>query len=125
MVGFAAINLTTFGCDLSVLTATHSGLGWPLPVCITAGYLTGFSLSFVLNRALNFDTHRPVGGQLARYVLVVAVNYLVNLLGIGDGLAAAGLDYRLARLVAGLCEAVFVYSAMRWWVFKEDSSASS
>jgi hypothetical protein len=47
----------------------------------------------------------------------VAVNYLVWILGVGDGLAALGADYRLARIAAGACEALYMYAAMRWLVF--------
>ena len=53
------------------------------------------------------------------YVVVVIVNYLVWILGVGDGLAALGLDYRLARIAAGACEALYMYAAMRWLVFRD------
>jgi putative flippase GtrA len=119
LLGYAIINSLTFGLDLSLLTAFHGGLNWPLPLSITLSYATAFGLSFTLNRQLNFRSHRPVGRQLVIYVAVVLINYLVWILGVGDGLAAVGLDYRLARLVAGACEAVYMYLAMRWLVFRE------
>lgn len=71
----------------------------------------------MLNRWLNFEPERPVGTQIGRYVAVVAVNYAVVVLGVTHGLAAAGVPYQLARLAAGACEAVYVYAAMRWFVF--------
>jgi hypothetical protein len=40
------------------------------------------------------------------------------ILGVGAGLAALGLNYQLARLAAGGCEAVYMYAAMRWVVFR-------
>jgi hypothetical protein len=73
----------------------------------------------VLNRALNFRSHGAVGPQVAVYAAVVIVNYLAWILGVGDGLAALGLDYRLARIVAGACEALYMYAAMRWLVFRD------
>jgi hypothetical protein len=33
-------------------------------------------------------------------------------------LAAIGVHYQLSRLAAGGCEAVYMYSAMRWVVFR-------
>ena len=39
--------------------------------------------------------------------------------GVGDGLTALVLDYRLARVVAGACEALYMYAAMRWLVFRD------
>jgi putative flippase GtrA len=116
---FAVINLFTFAVDLLLLTTLHGGLRWPLPVSITVAYLTAFGLSFVLNRALNFRSHGAVGPQVTVYAAVVAVNYLVWILGVGDGLAALGADYRLARIAAGACEALYMYAALRWLVFRD------
>jgi len=125
LLGFAIINGFTFTVDLGVLTTLHGGLRWPLPVSITVAYLTAFALSYLLNRVLNFRSHGAVGPQIAVYIAVVIVNYLVWILGVGDGLAALGLDYRLARIVAGACEALYMYAAMRWLVFRDVQRAAA
>ena len=125
LIGFAVINGFTFTIDLGVLTTLHGGLRWPLPVSITVAYLTAFALSYLLNRVLNFRSHGAVGPQIAVYIAVVIVNYLVWILGVGDGLAALGLDYRLARIVAGACEALYMYAAMRWLVFRDVQRAAA
>jgi putative flippase GtrA len=117
-LGFAVINSFTFGVDLALLYVLHGVLGLMLPLSITCAYAAAFALSFVLNRAFNFRSHAPAGKQFAVYVVVVVINYLVWILGVGSGLAALGLDYRIARLVAGACEAVYMYVAMRWVVFR-------
>ena len=52
------------------------------------------------------------------YAIVVIVNYLAFILAVSSGLAHLGVDYRLARVAAGACEAVFMYSALRWVVFR-------
>ena len=119
LLGFAVINGCTFAVDLGLLTILHGGLRWPLPVAFTVAYVTAFGLSYLLNRALNFRSHGAVGPQVAVYTAVVLVNYLAWILGVGDGLAALGLDYRLARIVAGACEALYMYAAMRWLVFRD------
>jgi len=119
MLGFAVINSCTFTVDLALLTALHGGLRWPVPVSITLSYLTASGLSYLLNRWLNFRSHGPVASQSGVYAVVVIVNYLANILGVGAGLAALGLDYQLARVAAGLCEAVYMYVAMRWVVFRD------
>ena len=41
------------------------------------------------------------------------------ILGVGAGLAALGLDYRLARAAGGACEGLYTYAAMRWLVFRD------
>jgi putative flippase GtrA len=117
LVGFALINGVTFGVDLGLLTMLHGWWGLPLWLSITLGYLGAFGLGFVLNRALNFRSHAPVGAQAVRYGVVIGVNYLVFLLGVGGGLTALGVEYHLSRLAAGVAEGVFMYCALRWVVF--------
>ena len=105
--------------DLGLLTAFHGGLRWPLPVAITMAYVLASGLGYVLNRTLNFRSHGAVGPQLAVYAAAVTVNFLAIILGITTGLAALGLQYQLARLAASGCESVYMYSAMRWLVFRD------
>ncbi|GAA3826087.1 GtrA family protein [Amycolatopsis tucumanensis] len=122
-VGFALINGFTFGVDLLLLTLGHGVAGLPLPVAITAAYVCAFALSFVLNRVFNFRSHAPVGRQAVLYAIAVAVNYFAFILGAGAGLAALGVQYHLARIIAGALEAVFLYSVLRWIVFTDRSRA--
>ncbi|APE33420.1 polysaccharide synthesis protein GtrA [Nocardia mangyaensis] len=123
LLGFGLINSFTFGVDLLLLTVLHGGLGVPIALSITLAYIVAFGLAFVLNRTFNFHSHAPMGKQAAVYAVVVLVNYLAFILGVGSGLTALGVDYHLARLGAGACEAVYMYSAMRWIVFRRRRSA--
>jgi putative flippase GtrA len=117
-LGFAVINGFTFGVDLLLLSGLHAGLGLALPIAVTVAYACAFALSYYLNRTLNFHSRAPVGPQFAVYVVVVVVNYLAFILGVSSALTALGMDFRLARILAGGCEAVYMYSAMRWVVFR-------
>jgi putative flippase GtrA len=117
-LGFVVLNSFTFAVDLALLTLLHGGLGAALPVAVTMAYACAFTLSYFLNRILNFRSHGAVGPQFAVYVVVVVVNYLAFILGVSSGLVALGVEYHVARIVAGACEAVYMYSAMRWMVFR-------
>jgi len=117
-LGFCLINGLTFGVDLMILTGLHSGLRIPVPIAVSGAYVCAFTLSYVLNRTFNFQSHAAVGPQVAVYVGVVIVNYLVFILGVTSVLATIGVQYQLSRILAGICEAVYVYSAMRWLVFR-------
>ena len=119
LLGYAVISSLTFSVDLALLTAFHGGLRWPLPVAVTAAYVLASGLGYLLNRTLNFRSHGAVGPQLTVYAAVVTVNFLALILGVSTGLAALGLDYRLARLTAAGCECVYMYAAMRWLVFRD------
>ena len=123
LLGYAVISSITFAVDLALLTAFHGGLRWPLPVAITVAYVLASGLGYFLNRTLNFRSHGAVGPQLTVYAAVVTVNFLALILGLTTGLAALGLDYRLARLTAAGCECVYMYSAMRWLVFRDAGPA--
>ena len=118
-LGFCLINSFTFGVDLVLLYLMHGVLQLPVPIAVTVAYACAFALSYVLNRIFNFSSHAPVGPQLAIYVVVVVVNYLAFILGVSSLLTYLGVDYRIARLGAGACEAVYMYSMMRWVVFRK------
>ncbi len=117
-LGFCLINSFTFGVDLVLLYVMHGWLNLPVPIAVTVAYACAFALSYVLNRIFNFQSHAPVGPQLSIYVVVVVVNYLAFILGLVSLLTYLGIDYRIARLAAGACEAVYMYSMMRWVVFR-------
>jgi putative flippase GtrA len=119
LLGFAVINGFTFGVDLTLLTVLHSWVNLPLWQSITIAYSCAFGLSYVLNRAFNFRSHAAAGPQVAVYVVVVVINYLVWILGVGAGLAALGVEYHVARIAAGACEGAYMYCAMRWVVFRK------
>jgi putative flippase GtrA len=121
-LGFVVLNGLTFGVDLALLTVLHGALGVMLPVAVTVAYACAFTLSYVLNRVLNFRSHGAVGPQFAVYVAVVVVNYLAFILGVSNGLTSLGVEYHVARIIAGACEAIYMYSAMRWVVFRPSST---
>lgn len=118
VVGFLLLNSLTFGIDLALLGTLRGLAHWPLPAAVSLAYATAFAVNFALNRALNFRVHGALGRQLGGYVLAVALNYLLWILGLADLLAWAGVDYRLARVAAGACEAAYMYAALRWVVFR-------
>lgn len=117
LVGFALINGFTFGVDLVLLTLARSVFGLALPVSVSVAYVCAFALSFFLNRSMNFRSHAPVGRQAVLYAIAIGVNYVVFILGVGAGLAVTGVEYHLARILAGACEGVFLYCVLRWIVF--------
>lgn len=119
VVGYLLINLCTFFLDLALLAAFHGGLRWPVPVAVTLSYGTAGMVSYVANRVLNFRSHGPLGRQLPVYVAIMVSNYLIFVLGLTTGLAAAGVYYELARVIAACCEGVYLYCCMRWIVFRE------
>lgn len=119
VVGYLLINLCTFGIDLGLLGVFHGTAKLPLPVAVTFSYGTAGVISYVANRVLNFQSHAAVGRQFALFIVAEVSNYLIFVLGVTDGLAAAGLYYEFARIIAACCEGVYLYCWMRWLVFRD------
>lgn len=119
VVGYAVINLGTFFLDLGVLALMHGVAGLPLPAAVTLSYGSAGTVSYIANRVLNFRSHGAVGRQLALFVAAEASNYLIFVLGLTDALAAAGIYFELARVIAACCEGVYLYCCMRWLVFRD------
>ena len=122
-VGYCLLNGTTFALDLGLLHLLYNVLSWPSPVALTVAYCTALSLAYLLNRWFNFQSHGSVAKQSVRYVAVVLVNYLALILGVGSGLTHLGLPQLVARVIAGACEAVYMYAAMRWIVFRDEATS--
>ncbi len=127
LVGYLLINLCTFFVDLGLLGLFHGDFRWPIPAAVTLSYGTASAISYVLNRVLNFRSHQNVGRQFPVYVAVSASNYLIFVLGLTDLLSTLGVYYELSRVIAACCEAVYLYSMLRWVVFRdtEDADATS
>jgi putative flippase GtrA len=119
VIGYLLINLCTFFLDLALLAAFHGALRWPVPLAVTLSYGTAGMVSYAANRVLNFRSHGALGRQLPLYVAVMVSNYLMFVLGLTTGLAAAGVYYELARVIAAACEGVYLYCCMRWIVFRD------
>ena len=119
VVGYLLINGSTFCLDLALLTLFHGAFKAPLPIAVTLSYGIAGLVSYTANRILNFRSHGAVGTQLPLYVAIMTTNYLVFILGLVDLLAAVGVEYQVARVLAACCEGVFLYCAMRWLVFRD------
>ena len=124
LLGYLLINLCTFFLDLSLLAAFHGGLRWPLPAAVTLSYGSASVASYLLNRVLNFRSHANVGTQFPLFVAVSASNYLIFVLGLTDLLSFVGVYYELSRVIAACCEAGYLYSMMRWVVFRDTTAVT-
>ncbi|MGH3211494.1 MAG: GtrA family protein [Trebonia sp.] len=123
LVGYLLINLCTFFIDLSLLGLFHGTFRWPIPLAVTLSYGTASVISYIANRILNFRSHEDVGRQFPLYVAVSASNYLIFVLGLTDLLSSVGVYYELSRVIAACCEAVYLYTMLRFVVFRGSPGA--
>src|SRR6201995_716791 len=123
LVGYLLINLCPFFIDLGLLVLFHGHFRWPIPVAVTLSYGTASVISYVANRILNFRSHENVGRQFPLYVAVSASNYLIFVLGLTDLLTHLGVYYEFSRVIAACCEAVYLYTMLRFVVFRGSPGA--
>src|SRR6202012_5258541 len=101
----------------------HGTVGWPIPVAGTLSYGTASVPSQVLTRVLTSRSHDVVGRQFPVYVAVSASNYLIFVLGLTDLLSTLGVYYEFSRVIAACCEAVYLYTMLRFVVFRGSPGA--
>lgn len=118
LVGYVLINAFTFSTDMALLTLCYRVLHVPYGLSVSTGYIIALGLAYLLNRAFNFESHSKVGGELVRYVVVVVINYTCLVLGLSKLLHGIGVQFQLARLCAATAEAAFMYTMMRFVVFR-------
>jgi putative flippase GtrA len=119
IVGYLIINGCTFCLDLILLTVFHGGLKIVPWLAVTMSYSTAGIVSYIANRVFNFESHGAVGRQVPLQIAALASNYFIFVLGLFDLLVHVGVQYDLARVLAACCEGVYLYSAMRWVVFRD------
>jgi len=119
-VGFVVLGTFTFGIDMAILASMHT---WapavPLPVDVAFGYLCAFGINYVLNRTMNFKSHAPVGGQLAKFVVITLADLGFTTLAT-TWLADVGVPFAVARVAAACCVGLFTYVGARFWVFRKE-----
>ena len=114
-VAFLAVGLLSFVADLGTLWGLHAH-GVPLVPATVAGLAAGFLVNFTLNRRHVFGSDAAVGGQLVRYWVLSGANFAVTVV-LVPSLAAAGVDYRVAKTVTVALLAVVNFVFYRRWVF--------
>ena len=114
---YLIIGVFSFAVDAGLLYVAHGLLGIWLPVATAFAYAAAFGVNFSLNRFWAFGSAAPVGRQLIRYIVLAGLNTVATIL-IVTGLAAAGLNYLLAKVVAASLIAAINYVAYRVWVFR-------
>lgn len=117
-VGYALINGSAFLLDVSILWTAYEHLHLFYPLAVTIGYAVAGAYSLLLNRWLNFQAHGHLAAQGSRYLVGLASQYVIFILGLSSLLHWLGVNAELARFVSACCEGVYLYVLMRLWVFR-------
>jgi putative flippase GtrA len=121
LVRFSLVGGAAFGIDMGGLVALHQWTGLPLPVDTATAFAASSLFTFVLSRQWVFPDAgrgRKAQAALVRYAGLVIFCLLLTT-AVVPLLAATGLDYRLAKLVASGLVALTNFIVMPRWVFRE------
>ncbi|MGH3497546.1 MAG: GtrA family protein [Nocardioidaceae bacterium] len=113
---YLVTGVASVAVDTGVLVTCRSGLHAPLWLATSAAFVTSFLVNFGLNRWWVFDARDQMGARLARYAVLVGVNYGVAIV-LVLGLTWLGLFYVLARWTSVAACVAMNYWAYRRWVF--------
>ena len=127
------IGLVNTLITVAVVGVLHQILDFPVVPSNFIGYIVGAVHSYVLNRIWNFRSRNPHGPEIARFLLVFILSYLVNLgvlLGVEAWMTRVSwmVGFRewsgrwikpgyLAHLVANAVYVVVSFGLYKKWVF--------
>jgi putative flippase GtrA len=120
LLRFSLVGGASFALDVGGLVALRTATPLPLAVDAAVAFAVAALFNFVLSRQWVFP-QAAAGGRpdadLARYALLVVAGLGLTTL-VVPLLAVAGLDYRLAKLVASLLVALLNFIVMPRWIFR-------
>jgi len=102
--------------DSAILVALRELTSTPLWLATSVSFTVALGVSFSLNMRWVFAAQGGLPGRLARYGVLVVVNYALTLV-LVLALAGAGMHYLLARWIAIAVAAIVNYVAYHRWVF--------
>lgn len=108
-IGLAAIYALMFFWDVSPSLAN------------ALGYAIGVIVSFALNRVWTFGSNRSIAQELPKYLLVVAISYLLNLGLVLTAISNVAVNPYLAQLLGVGVYTIFVFFGCRRFVFARQS----
>ncbi len=94
--------------------------GFPLAVSILIAYVVAATLRFIVHRAWVFGaTHGAANFQIARYLILLAVSYLINVALVEFFFSKYFGNSIFIAILSGLVGAAFSYLASINWVFRK------
>ena len=82
------------------------------------GYAIGMVVSFILNRTWTFRDRQSITNVLPRYIFIVAISYLINLLVVLVGTYHFGVGPYLIQFFGIGVYTLSMFCGCRWFVFQ-------
>ena len=116
-IRFATVGLANTAIGLAAIYAVMFFFQTGPAIANAIGYAIGLAVSFSLNRVWTFNSDRPVGHVLPKYLLVAGLSYLLNLGAVIAATSHFSVNPYLAQLLGVGIYTVCVFFGRRWFVF--------
>ena len=115
---FLAVGALNTGVGLGVIYLAKYALDAGDVSANALGYAVGLVLSFALNRSWTFGHTGPVHKAAARFAVVIALAYLLNLATVLFSIHALGVNGYVAQALGIVPYTAFTFIASRYWAFE-------
>lgn|GEM_PF-1235067 len=124
LMRYGVAGLCSLLVHLLVLVAlVESGLAAPVPASV-AGFAASVAVSFILQHRWVFRSSAPLAASFGRFLVVVVIGLLLNVLIMSAGVNGLGLYYPLVQMVAFAAVPVSNYLFNRAWTFRAKESSA-
>lgn len=120
---FALFGLATAGVYFAALTFLLEVLKIDYRLAVSVAYFLGVVFHFVANKSITFKQHdlTDIQRQIARYLVLVAVNYALTLVIVIFAVEVLGFAPYVGVLLSMGATVISGYLLSRFWVFKRSS----
>ena len=118
-IRFLLVGGTTALIYLAVLALLERAMGLDYRIAVSVAYFVAVCFHFAANRRFTFRAHGdPTGGQVARYVVLLAVNYVLMLGVVTFAVEVLRWSPYVAVLLGAAATAGVGFLLARYWVFR-------
>lgn len=120
---FGMVGLVNTAIGLCAIYAVMFFLDSGPAIANAIGYAIGLTFSFLLNRSWTFGSDRPLIHLLPRFMLVVAISYILNLCTVLTSISHFSADPYFAQVLGVAVYTGCTFLGCRWFAFATPQSA--
>jgi putative flippase GtrA len=124
MLGYLTVGVLGFAVDFGLLVLLREMFRTPIWLAATVAFWSSLAVVFLTNKYVIFGTRGAGHRQLARYLTLLGINYLVTLAVIALA-ERVGVGYQVGKVVAVAMTTVWNYLAYEFWVFRRADPAAA
>ena len=121
-IRFVFIGGLCYGLALVVLVALVSGLNVHYLIANVIALLVAYPFGYWINRRFNFNSCKPMGAEVRRYVIGNVVTFISSLGAIALLVERWKIHYLIANLLVSIVQTAINFALARYWVFKRDDA---